>query len=58
MKPICLVQFAQNVRNKGAFQIPIGFLAQHKDREQLYRLACEIIHEKFLAAIGHTDNGE
>lgn len=47
-----------NVRNKGAFQIPIGFLAQHKDREQLYRLACEIIHEKFLAAIGHPDTAE
>ncbi len=41
-----------NVRDKGAFQIPIGFLAQHNDREQLYRLACEIIHEKFLEAIG------
>lgn len=41
-----------NVRDKGAFQIPIGFLAQHKDREQLYRLACEIIHERFLEAIG------
>lgn len=47
-----------NIRNKGAFQIPIGFLAQHKDREQLYRLACEIIHEKFLAAIGHPDTAE
>jgi len=41
-----------NVRDKGAFQIPIGFLAQHNDRDQLYRLACEIIHEKFLEAIG------
>jgi len=43
-----------NVRDKGAFQIPIGFLAQHEDREQLYRLACEIIHEKFLEAIGQS----
>ena len=41
-----------NVRDKGAFQIPIGFLAQHKDRDQLYRLACEVIHERFLEAIG------
>ncbi len=46
-----------NLRNKGAFQIPIGFLAQHKDRDQLYRLACEIVHEKFLAAIGRPENG-
>ena len=44
-----------NLRNKGAFQIPLGFLAQHKDREQLYRLACEIVHEKFLAAIGRVN---
>jgi nanoRNase/pAp phosphatase (c-di-AMP/oligoRNAs hydrolase) len=46
-----------NLRNKGAFQIPLGFLAQHKDREQLYRLACEIVHEKFLAAIGRVESG-
>ncbi len=44
-----------NARDKGGFQIPIGFLAQHKDREQLYRLACEIIHEKFLEAIGRPE---
>lgn len=45
-----------NLRNKGAFQIPLGFLAQHKDREQLYRLAGEIVHEKFLAAIGRVES--
>ena len=45
-----------NVRDKGGFQIPIGFLAQHKDRDQLYRLACEIIHERFLEAIGRQDS--
>jgi nanoRNase/pAp phosphatase (c-di-AMP/oligoRNAs hydrolase) len=44
-----------NTRNKGGFQIPIGFLASHKDRDQLYRLACEIIHEKFLEAIGRVE---
>ena len=44
-----------NLRNKGAFQIPLGFLGQHKDRDQLYRLACEIVHEKFLAAIGRVE---
>lgn len=41
-----------NVRDKGAFQIPIGFLAQAQGREQLYRLAWEAVHEKFLEAIG------
>lgn len=44
-----------NTRNKGGFQIPLGFLAQHKDREELYRLACEIVHEKFLEAIGRVE---
>lgn len=44
-----------NLRDKGAFQIPIGFLAQHKDREQLYRIAWEVIHEKFLDAIGRIE---
>lgn len=42
-----------NVRNKGGFQIPLGFLGQHRDRDQLYRLAGEVVLEKFLAAIGH-----
>jgi nanoRNase/pAp phosphatase (c-di-AMP/oligoRNAs hydrolase) len=46
-----------NTRAKGGFQIPIGFLAQHKDRDQLYRLACEVIHEKFLEAIGRVEPG-
>ena len=45
-----------NLRNKGAFQIPLGFLAQHKDRDQLYRLAGEIVHEKFLTAIGRLES--
>ena len=44
-----------NTRNKGGFQIPIGFLSQHKDRDQLYRLAVEVIHEKFLEAIGRVE---
>lgn len=44
-----------NLRDKGAFQIPIGFLANHKDRDQLYRLAWEVIHEKFLGAIGRVE---
>jgi nanoRNase/pAp phosphatase (c-di-AMP/oligoRNAs hydrolase) len=43
-----------NIRDKGGFQIPLGFLGQHKDRDQLYRLACEVIHQKFLEAIGRV----
>jgi nanoRNase/pAp phosphatase (c-di-AMP/oligoRNAs hydrolase) len=44
-----------NVRDKGAFQIPLGFLAQHKDREMLYRLAWEVIHERLCEAIGRVE---
>ena len=45
-----------NIRDKGGFQIPIGFLAQHKERDQLYRLAWEVIHEKVLEAIGRVES--
>jgi nanoRNase/pAp phosphatase (c-di-AMP/oligoRNAs hydrolase) len=41
-----------NIRDKGGFQIPLGFLGHHADRELLYRMTCEIIQEKFLEAIG------
>jgi nanoRNase/pAp phosphatase (c-di-AMP/oligoRNAs hydrolase) len=41
-----------NIRDKGGFQIPLGFLGQHADRELLYRMTCEIVQEKFLQAIG------
>jgi nanoRNase/pAp phosphatase (c-di-AMP/oligoRNAs hydrolase) len=41
-----------NIRDKGGFQIPLGFLGHHEDRELLYRMTCEIVQEKFLEAIG------
>jgi nanoRNase/pAp phosphatase (c-di-AMP/oligoRNAs hydrolase) len=41
-----------NIRDKGGFQIPLGFLGHHADRELLYRMTCEIVQEKFLEAIG------
>jgi nanoRNase/pAp phosphatase (c-di-AMP/oligoRNAs hydrolase) len=44
-----------NVRDKGGFQIPLGFFAQHKERDQLYALVWEVIHEKVLAAIGRAE---
>jgi nanoRNase/pAp phosphatase (c-di-AMP/oligoRNAs hydrolase) len=47
-----------NIRDKGAFQIPLGFLAQHKDREMLYRLAWEVIHERLCEAIGRVDESK
>jgi nanoRNase/pAp phosphatase (c-di-AMP/oligoRNAs hydrolase) len=44
-----------NIRDKGGFQIPLGFLGHHPDRELLYRLTCELIQERFLEAIGRTE---
>jgi nanoRNase/pAp phosphatase (c-di-AMP/oligoRNAs hydrolase) len=44
-----------NVKDKGGFQIPLGFLGQYPDRELLYRMTCEIIQEKFLQAIGRKE---
>jgi nanoRNase/pAp phosphatase (c-di-AMP/oligoRNAs hydrolase) len=41
-----------NIRDKGGFQIPLGFLGHYTDRELLYRMTCEIVQEKFLEAIG------
>jgi nanoRNase/pAp phosphatase (c-di-AMP/oligoRNAs hydrolase) len=43
-----------NIRDKGGFQIPLGFLGQYADRELLYRMTCESVQEKFLEAIGRT----
>lgn len=44
-----------NIRDKGGFQIPLGFLGQHVDRELLYRMTCEVVQEKFLQAIGRKE---
>ncbi|TMA12873.1 MAG: bifunctional oligoribonuclease/PAP phosphatase NrnA [Deltaproteobacteria bacterium] len=44
-----------NIRDKGGFQIPLGLLAQSPDRELLYRMACELVREKFLQAIGRKE---
>jgi nanoRNase/pAp phosphatase (c-di-AMP/oligoRNAs hydrolase) len=44
-----------NIKDKGGFQIPLGFLGQYTDRELLYRMTCEIVQEKFLHAIGRKE---
>ena len=44
-----------NIKDKGGFQIPLGFFAQSPDRELLYRMAREVVQEKFLEAIGWKD---
>lgn len=47
-----------NIKDKGGFQIPLGFLGQYPDRDLLYRMACEIIQEKFLEAIGRKEEAK
>ncbi len=44
-----------NIRDKGGFQIPLGLLAQSSNRELLYRMAYEVVREKFLQAIGRKE---
>ena len=44
-----------NLKNKGGFQIPLGFLAQTADRDALYTMACGVIHERFVEAIGRKE---
>jgi len=48
---------SRSIRDKGRFQIPLGFLAQSPDRDLLYRMACDVIREKFLEAIGRKAEG-
>jgi nanoRNase/pAp phosphatase (c-di-AMP/oligoRNAs hydrolase) len=40
------------IKNKGGFQIPLGFVSQCRDRDCLYRMARGLVQEKFLEAIG------
>ena len=44
-----------NIKDKGGFQIPLGFLAQTADREGLYQMACGVVQERFLEAIGRKE---
>jgi nanoRNase/pAp phosphatase (c-di-AMP/oligoRNAs hydrolase) len=41
-----------NITDKGAFQVPLGLLGQAPGREALYRMAYEVVRQRFLAAIG------
>ena len=41
-----------NLRDKGGFQIPLGFLAQSPDRDMLYQMTCGVVQECFLKTIG------
>lgn len=41
-----------NLRDRGAFQIPLGFLGMHQDKHSVYGMAVELIEKSFLDYIG------
>ena len=41
-----------NIKDKGGFQIPLGFLAQSPNREMLYEMTCSVVQERFFQALG------
>lgn len=41
-----------NVRDRGGFQIPLGFLSLHENSSQVYSMARDIIQKSFLDYIG------
>ena len=41
-----------NVKDRGGFQIPLGFIALHENKNQVYAMAREIIEKSFLDYIG------
>ncbi len=47
-----------NIRDKGGFQIPLGFLGHFEDKNQVYSMAKETIEKSFLAYIGKAINEE
>lgn len=46
-----------NLKDKGGFQIPLGYLATHPDRELTCRLARELVSKRFREAIGKASEG-
>lgn len=45
-----------NIRDRGGFQIPLGFFAMHEDKNQVYAMARQIVEKSFLDYIGKTGN--
>ncbi len=44
-----------NIRDRGGFQIPLGFIGFHEDKNRVYSMAREIIQKSFLDYIGKTE---
>lgn len=45
------------IRDRGGFQIPLGFLAVHQDKNLLYKMSREIVETSFLDYIGKAVKG-
>jgi nanoRNase/pAp phosphatase (c-di-AMP/oligoRNAs hydrolase) len=43
-----------NIRDRGAFQIPLGIFGLHEDKQRVYMLAREVMEKSFLDYIGKT----
>jgi nanoRNase/pAp phosphatase (c-di-AMP/oligoRNAs hydrolase) len=43
-----------NVRDRGGFQIPLGFFSLHEDKNRIYTMAREVMEKSFLDYIGKT----
>lgn len=46
-----------NLKDKGGFQIPLGYLATHSDRELICKLAIDLVETRFRESIGKADEG-
>lgn len=45
-----------NIRDRGGFQIPLGFFSLHEDKNQVYTMARQVIEKSFLEYIGKTSS--
>jgi nanoRNase/pAp phosphatase (c-di-AMP/oligoRNAs hydrolase) len=43
-----------NIRDRGGFQIPLGFFSLHEDKNQIYTMVRQVIEKSFLQYIGKT----
>ncbi|MCB0325404.1 MAG: DHH family phosphoesterase, partial [Bdellovibrionales bacterium] len=43
-----------NIRDRGGFQIPLGFFSLHEDKNQIYTMARQVIEKSFLNYIGQS----
>lgn len=45
-----------NIRDRGAFQIPLGFFSMHEDKSLVYTMCRQVIEKAFLDYIGKTED--